>query len=132
MIVVDTSAIVAIVRHEAEEAIFIDILDRSSRTIMSGVSFVETHMVLIGRRLRPDLAAVESTIATLAIEIVEVTHDQAALAVRGFLAYGRGRNPAQLNIADCFAYALAKSRGAPLLFKGEDFSKTDIVPAWRP
>jgi ribonuclease VapC len=132
VIVVDTSAIVAIVRHEEEEPIFIDILDGNSAAIMSAVSFVEAHMVLVGRRLQADLAVVKTTLTALGIEIVDVTQDQAALAVRGFLAYGKGRHPAYLNLADCFAYALAKSRGAPLLFKGDDFSKTDIVPAWLP
>ncbi len=132
MIVVDTSAIVAIVRHEDEESIFTDILDDSSAALMSAVSFLETHMVLIGRRSRADLAAIESTLTALGIEIVDVTHDQAKSAVHGFLAYGKGRHRAKLNIADCFAYALAKSRGAPLLFKGDDFAETDIVPAWRP
>ena len=132
MIVVDTSAIVAIVRHEPEELIFTDILDSSSAAIMSAVSFVEAHMVLIGRRLRADLEAVEKTMTALGIDIVEVSHDQIGLAIGGFLTYGKGRNPAHLNLADCFAYALAKSRGVPLLFKGDDFPQTDIIPAWRP
>jgi ribonuclease VapC len=59
-------------------------------------------------------------------------HDQATLAIRSFLAYGKGRHQAQLNLPDCFSYALAKSRGVPLLFKGDDFSQTDVAPAWRP
>jgi ribonuclease VapC len=132
MIVVDTSAIVAIVRQEAEGPIFTEILDASSAAIMSAVTFVETHLVLIGRRFQPDVKSIESTIAALGIEVVDVMHDQASLAVRSFLAYGKGRHQAQLNLADCFSYALAKSRGAPLLFKGEDFAETDITPAWRP
>ena len=132
MIVVDTSAIVAIVRHEAEEPIFTDILDGSSAAIMSAVTFVETHLVLIGRRFQPDLKSIESTITALGIEVVEVMHDQAALAIRNFLAYGKGRHQAQLNLADCVSYALAKSCGARLLFKGDDLAETDIAPAWRP
>lgn len=132
MIVVDTSAIVAIVRHEDEEAIFTDILDGSPANIMSAVSYVEAFMVLAGRRSRADAKAVDQTVAALGIAISEVTHDQAALAIGGFLAYGKGRHPAHLNITDCFTYALAKSRGAPLLFKGTDFSRTDILPAWQP
>jgi ribonuclease VapC len=132
VIVVDTSAIVAIVRHEDEEAAFINILDDSSVAVMSAVSFVEAHMVLMGRRLRVDLESIEATLTALGIEIVDVTYDQAMLAVHGLSTYGKGRHRAKLNIADCFAYALAKSRGAPLLFKGDDFSETDVVPAWRP
>ena len=132
IVVVDTSAIVAIVRHEDEESIFTDILNDSADAIMSAVSYVESHMVLTGRRLRATSEPIESTIAALGINVIDVTRDQAEIAIRGFLTYGKGRNPARLNIADCFAYALAKSRGAHLLFKGDDFRKTDIVPAWQP
>jgi ribonuclease VapC len=59
-------------------------------------------------------------------------HDQAALAIRNFLADGKGRHEAQFNLADCFSYALAKSCGARLLFNADDFAETDIAPAWRP
>jgi len=54
------------------------------------------------------------------------------LAITALLEFGKGRHPAKLNLGDCFAHALAKSRGVPLLFKGDDFARTDIVPAWRP
>ena len=132
MIVVDTSIVVAIIKDEPEAAAFVDILDESQMTIMSIVSYVEAHMVTNDRRLRTEATDVDNVLAAAGIEIVDVTRDQAGLAVSAFLAYGKGRNRARLNLADCFSYALAKSRGAPLLFKGDDFSKTDIVPAWRP
>jgi len=89
-------------------------------------------MVVSGRRFRPGLQNVEELMGALAIEIAAVTMDQAEAAIRGFLSYGKGRHAAHLNLADCFAYGLAKSRGAPLLFKGDGFAKSDIVPAWRP
>lgn len=132
MIVVDTSVVVAIVRHEVEEPIFVEILDQNSATIMSAVSYVEAHMVVAGRRSQADAKHLEALIAALGIEIADVTYEQAGLAIRAFLTYGKGRHPAGLNLADCFGYALAKSRGAPLLFKGDDFSRTDIALAWRP
>jgi ribonuclease VapC len=132
VIVVDTSVVVAIIKDEPEAAAFVDILDESQMTIMSVVSYVEAHMVTNDRRLRTEATDVDNVLAAAGIEIVDVTRDQAGLAVSAFLAYGKGRNRARLNLADCFSYALAKSRGAPLLFKGDDFSKTDIVPAWRP
>jgi ribonuclease VapC len=132
VIVVDTSVVVAIIRDEPEAGAFVDILDESQMTIMSVVSYVEVHMVTNDRRLRTEATDVDNVLAAAGIEIVDVTRDQAGLAVSAFLAYGKGRNRARLNLADCFSYALAKSRGAPLLFKGDDFSKTDIVPAWRP
>ena len=62
-------------------------------------------------------------------EVVGVTPEQAEIAVEAFRRFGRGRHPARLNIGDCFAYALAKRRGEPLLFKGDDFAQTDIEPA---
>lgn len=131
MIVVDTSVIVAIIRHEAEGSIFTEILDQSSAAIMSAVSYVESYMVVAGRRSGADAMRLESVIAALGIEIADVSYDQAGIAIRAFLAYGKGRHPAGLNLADCFAYALAKSRSAPLLFKGDDFSRTDIAQARR-
>jgi ribonuclease VapC len=132
VIVVDTSIVIAIIKDEPEAATFVDILDDSQMTIMSVVSYVEAHMVTNNRRLRTEATDVDNILAAAGIEIVNVTRDQAGLAVSAFLAYGKGRNRARLNLADCFSYALAKSRGAPLLFKGDDFSRTDIVPAWRP
>jgi ribonuclease VapC len=128
VIVVDTSILVAIIREEDDAALFTDILDETP-AIMSVVSYLEAHMVVIGRKLDADSTQVELTAEDLGIEIVDVTRDQADAAVRAFLQYGKGRHRARLNLADCFTYALAKSRGLPLLFKGDDFTKTDIVPA---
>jgi ribonuclease VapC len=131
MIVVDTSILVAIIREEDEAALFTDILDETE-TIMSVVSYVEAHMVVAGRKLDANPRRVELTAQDLGIEIVDVTRDQAEAAVRAFLQYGKGRHRARLNLADCFTYALAKSRGIPLLFKGDDFAKTDIIAAHTP
>jgi ribonuclease VapC len=132
VIVVDTSAVVAIIRQEHDGNKFTDILDAVDGAIISAVSFVETNMVIAGRRADPDIDQLRAGIRALGIEVAEVTLDQADVAVRAFLQYGKGRHPARLNIADCFAYALAKSRNLPLLFKGDDFAKTDVIPAWRP
>jgi ribonuclease VapC len=131
MIVVDTSILVAIIREEDEAALFTDILDEME-AIMSVVSYVEAHMVVAGRKLDANPTRVELTAQDLGIEIVDVTRDQAEAAVRAFLQYGKGRHRARLNLADCFTYALAKSRGIPLLFKGDDFAKTDIIAAHTP
>ena len=128
MIVVDTSALVAIIREEDEASAFIDILD-ATESIMSVVTYVEAHMVVAGRKLDANPQRVKMTVQDLGIEIVDVTQDQADAAVRAFLQYGKGRHRARLNLADCFTYALAKNRGIPLLFKGDDFAGTDIVAA---
>ncbi len=130
MIVVDSSVLIAIIREESEASLFIDVLD-STAAIMSVVSYVESHMVVVGRKLDADPKRLELIADDLGIDIVDVTRDQADAAVRAFLRYGKGRHRARLNLADCFTYALAKSRGLPLLFKGDDFAITDIVAAHR-
>ena len=91
MIVVDTSILVAIIREEDEAAFFTDILDETE-AIMSVVSYVETHMVVAGRKLDANLRRVELTTQDLGIEVVDVTRDQADAAVRAFLQYGKGRH----------------------------------------
>jgi ribonuclease VapC len=132
VIVVDTSALIAIVRGEPEASAFEEILDGTDAAIMSVVSYVETHMVIAGRRPNADFNRTEEWFQALGIEIVTITSEQGTLAVKAFFDYGKGRHPARLNLSDCFAYALAKSRDLPLLFKGNDFAKTDLAPAWQP
>ena len=132
MIVVDSSAIVAVMRGEPEANGFAGMLDQESDVLMSAVSLVETNMVIAGRRAEAEPLQIASLIGALGITISEVTLEQANLAVTAFLRYGKGRHRASLNLADCFSYALAKSRNAPLLYKGDDFSQTDIAAAWRP
>lgn len=132
MIVVDSSAVVAIIRAEAEANNFVAILDDTSDTAMSAVSLVETTVVMVGRRPGADVQSVTRFVRSLGIEIADVTSEHAAFAIKAFASFGKGRHRASLNLADCFSYALAKARNAPLLYKGGDFSQTDIKPAWRP
>jgi len=128
MIVVDSSVIVAILRREPDALTWIEILDRTSKALMSVVSFVETNMVICGRRSDPDPHEVTSLLKALRIDIVPVTGKQGETAVAAFLRYGKGRHRASLNLADCFSYALAKVQKAPLLYKGNDFAMTDLTP----
>jgi len=132
VIVVDSSIIVAIIREESEAAIWVDVLDKTPHVFMSVISYVETNMVIAGRWSDARLGRVDATLKALHVRVVSVTLNQGNVALAAFLRFGRGRHSAGLNIGDCFAYALAKSRDLPLLFKGDDFAKTDIVPAWRP
>jgi ribonuclease VapC len=132
MIVVDSSAVVAIMRGEPEARVFTQILDDATDVLMSVVSLVETNMVVVGRRLDADTRQISLLIDSLGIKISEVTIEQAHLTVETFLRYGKGRHRAALNLPDCFCYALAKSRNVPLLYKGDDFARTDIAAAWRP
>jgi ribonuclease VapC len=132
VIVVDSSIIVAIIREESDAAIWVDVLDKTPHVFMSVISYVETNMVIAGRWSDARLGRVDATLKALHVRVVPVTLNQGNVALAAFLRFGRGRHSAGLNIGDCFAYALAKSRDLPLLFKGDDFAKTDIVPAWRP
>ncbi len=89
-------------------------------------------MVMHGKRVGYELTKVDEMLRNLNIDIRGVDPNQGQLAREAFLRYGKGRGVASLNFGDCFAYALAKARDDTLLFKGDDFIHTDIVPAWRP
>jgi ribonuclease VapC len=128
MIVVDSSVVVAILRREADAPTWIELLDRTSKALISVVSFVETNMVICGRRRDPDPHELASLLKALRVEIAPVTPKQGETAVAAFLRYGMGRHRASLNLADCFSYALAKVQKAPLLYKGNDFAMTDLTP----
>ena len=130
--IVDTSALVALFLREPGHAVIADAIDGAGTASISVISHFEAIAVLCGHRVGAEPARVAAFIADLHLEHVPVSLDQAQLAIDALLRFGKGRHPAGLNLGDCFAYALAKARGAPLLFKGDDFAKTDIVPAWRP
>lgn len=129
--VVDSSALAAIILREKERFIFEDLILRTPTVVMSVVSVVETMIVLMSQRREPDAARLDATLEAFRIDVRGVDGKQGMLARKAFKQYGRGRAPAALNFGDCFVYALAKVREDSLLFKGDDFSKTDIVPARR-
>lgn len=127
--IVDTSALAAIFFGEAECDRYIQIIHDADLCRISAANFVELSMVIEGQ-LGPDAGRQCDAFLHRAEIIVEpVTVEHAHLARQAFLDFGKGRHPAGLNFGDCFAYALAKASGEPLLFKGLDFSKTDIQPA---
>jgi ribonuclease VapC len=125
--VIDSSAVVAILFNEPEAVAFeTAILDDPLR-YMSAASWVESAIVLhrhSGDRAIPDL---DDLIRRMKIEIVPVTVQQAGVAGGSFHTYGKGRHKAALNFGDCFSYALAKVSGEPLLCKGNDFGMTDLA-----
>ena len=129
LLVVDTSAIVAILTGQPEASLFSDIIDATPVSYCSGVTFVETFMVLTSRIANIGVADLAKALQTLSIAQRPVDPEQSAIAAQTFLRLGKGRHPARLNLGDCFSYALAKSLNAPLLYKGEDFARTDIVSA---
>ena len=125
--VVDSSAVIAILENEPEARRFSERIAEATPARMSVVSFVETSMVMYGRR--GGTRDVDDLLATLKIELVDLDHAQALLALDAFARYGKGQHPARLNLGDLFSYALAKQLGEPLLFKGGDFAVTDIPRA---
>ena len=127
--IVDSSAIIAILMREPESERFELALDAASRRAMSAATFVELVNV-IDRKAGADLLPIaEDHMAVAKIELVPFTIEQMQWARHARLSYGVGRHPANLNFGDCFAYALAKSTGEPLLYKGNDFAHTDITSA---
>jgi ribonuclease VapC len=131
MIVVDTSAIVAIAFGEAERDAFVQLIQDAGKVLISSVSVVETRMVVHGRRGERAVVLVDDLLRLPVFEIVAPGVEDAAAAYAAFVAFGKGSgHPAALNFGDVFSYALAKVRGLPLLFKGNDFSQTDIACAY--
>lgn len=129
LIVIDSSAIVAILLGEPERATFISALDRSSDCRCSMVTFVESFMVSTNRRTGFSFEQYTAFMNGFGIKPAPIDEAQGLWASQAFTRFGKGRHPAKLNLGDCFSYALSKSLNAPLLFKGDDFSQTDIVPA---
>jgi ribonuclease VapC len=127
--IIDTSAIVAILNDEPERRAFNEAIERSDICLLSAASFLEASIVIENNRGYEGLRDFDLWMATAGIELAPVDADQAQIARQAFRQYGKGRHPAALNFGDCFSYALAKATGFPLLFKGEDFTKTDIQAA---
>ncbi len=128
--VIDTSALVAIVLLEPESETFATAIAAAAMPRMSVASWFETSTVIDGRGNAIARSRFDELVVELGIELVPVSAGQAVLARRAYTEFGEaGSHPARLNFGDCFAYALAKEAGAPLLFKGADFARTDIRPA---
>lgn len=130
--IVDSSALVAILRAESDAARFADAIGATPHRRISAVTYVETAMVIDGPRNPMSSRRFDDLIRRADVEIVSVSEEHAKIARQAFRDFGRGSgHPARLNFGDCFAYALAKSTGEPLLFKGNDFSHTDVESALR-
>jgi ribonuclease VapC len=124
--VIDSSAIVAILLKEPESARFAETVADSEINLLSAASLVEASMVIESRRGYEGARDLDLFIYRAGIEIVPVDKEQAELARVAWRKYGKGRHRAGLNYGDCFSYALAKATGNALLFKGNDFALTDI------
>jgi ribonuclease VapC len=126
--VIDSSAVVAILLGEPEAAAYTEAMGRGG-CHMSLANVYEAEVVLLNRRGPNGPARVRRLLAAAGATLHEFDDAQARLATAAYERFGKGRHPAQLNLMDCAAYALARSLDAPLLYKGEDFSRTDVVSA---
>lgn len=127
--VVDTSALVAILLREPDAALFDEALAKAPVRLFSAVSRVELSFVIEGRKQEAGRADLERLLQAGDFQIAAVTPEQAMIAIEAFRRFGKGRHRAGLNIGDCFSYALARTNEMPLLFKGDDFAHTDIRSA---
>ena len=129
MIVSDTSALMALVMDEPEAPDIRQAIDEAGQTLISAATLIEFYIVAMGKG--DDVyARAQALIRELPIAVVPFDSGQAEIARRAYEQYGKGRgHPAQLNFGDTFSYALASSRGLPLLYKGGDFARTDIPAA---
>jgi ribonuclease VapC len=126
--VVDTSALTAILFGEPETESFVQALVNDPKRMMSAFNILESAIVVEAKKGEAGGRELDLLVHRARIEIIPLNGDQVELALAAWRKYGKGNHPAGLNIGDCCAYALAKHSGEPLLFKGEDFSQTDIRP----
>jgi len=126
-VVIDTSALIALLGMEAEAARVAAALESEATRLISAATVVETGLVIESRYGAQGGRELDLLIAKAELSIQPVTAEQAEVAREAWRRYGKGRHPAGLNFGDCFSYALARTSGEPLLFKGDDFIHTDIT-----
>ncbi len=127
--IVDSSAILAILFAESDAAVFAKAMSEADSCKISAATFVEVAVVVEAQTNDRGSRQFDAFLRRAGFVVEPVTEEQAHLARQAYSDFGKGRHPAGLNFGDCFSYALAKASGEALLFKGGDFSKTDIVSA---
>jgi ribonuclease VapC len=128
-LILDTSALLAILLEEPEETGFAEAIERAPIVRLSAAGYIEAAIYVERKGDPVRRAMLDSFIREFSVQIEPVTAEQAMLARQGFVLFGKGRHKAGLNFGDCFTYALAKAYGEPLLFKGGDFVLTDLEAA---
>jgi ribonuclease VapC len=126
--VIDTSALVCVLLNELEAPRIAKAIEAAKARLLSVANFLEAAMVIESRKGEPAGRELDLLLYRSAIDLTPVDQDQAEIARQAWRRYGKGRHPAGLNYGDCFAYALARQRQLPLLFRGSDFARTDISP----
>lgn len=127
--VIDTSALAAILLGEPEQDRFVQLLGGADDPLISAATLLEASIVMLAKTGEDGVGDLDDLLASAAVRRVAVDSSQAELARDAFRRFGKGRSPAGLNFGDCFSYALASAMGRSLLFKGGDFAQTDIAPA---
>ena len=128
--ILDSSALIAVVRREPESRRFLELIDAAPQCLLSAVNYMETAIVVDSVRDPVASRELDDFLRESKIAIQPVTIAQAHIARQAYRDFGKGSgHPARLNFGDCFAYALAKELAEPILFKGNDFSETDVTPA---
>lgn len=125
--VIDSSAIIAILEGEPERRLFIQAIEDADSRRLSVANWVEASIIVDARRGVAGLRDLDRFVSSAGIELVATDVEQGRLAREAFNRFGKGRHPAALNYGDCFAYALATVLGEPLLYKGNDFGFTDLI-----
>jgi len=126
-VTIDTSALIAILFDEPERLEFTQLVSVASRKLISTVSILEATIVLECRKGEDGVADLDAWLRKAAVRSVDFDSDQLELARRASHRFGKGRHPAALNFGDCASYALSQWSGEPLLFKGNDFTLTDVL-----
>jgi ribonuclease VapC len=127
--IVDSSAILAILFAEPDAAVFAQVISAAESCKISAATFVEVAVVVEAQTKGSGSRQLDTLLRRAGMVVEPVTEEQAHLARQAYTDFGKGRHPARLNFGDCFSYALAKASGEALLFKGNDFAKTDIASA---
>jgi ribonuclease VapC len=128
-IVIDTSALMALLLQESDAEVLLDRAARAAIVHLSAASRLELGLVAESERHGVDATEVEQLLLALRVEVVPFDQQQLHWALQGWRRYGKGRHRAGLNLGDCFSYGLARALNAPLLFKGGDFAATDVLAA---
>jgi ribonuclease VapC len=126
-LVVDTSVLVAIALGEPQADDLMRLIADAHSISISAVTLFETSIVLLGRTAVSRPLVIEDVLREFRVQVISVDEAMAEEALEAYRTFGKGRHPAALNFGDCFSYALAMHLGEPLLFKGDDFSKTDVL-----
>lgn len=127
--IIDTSAVLAILLGEPEREKYLEAILQSDQSFISAVTYVELSIICMSKGDALSVRLAEQFLKKVNIETAPVSVQQAVIAKEAYRDFGKGKHKAALNLGDCFSYALAKEKDLPLLYKGEDFSKTDVQNA---